>query len=105
RPQQPTRFEDLSIDAAGTSVKGTIELDTNGDVLRADLPSFQLSDGDKAMLRAERGPDGALRVMMRGDVYDGRGFIKSSMAGPSADQAKSALRDLDIDVRLGTVAG
>src|SRR6185369_9129995 len=104
RPQQPTRFEDLSIDAAGTSVKGTIELDTNGDVLRADLPSFQLSDGDKAMLRAERGPDGALRVMMRGDVFDGRGFVKQTIGG-APDQSKQKSRDMDLDIRLGTVAG
>jgi Protein of unknown function len=105
RPQQSTRFEDFSIEAAGTSVKGSFELDANGDILKADLPTFHLSDGDKALLRAERGPDGALRVMMRGDVYDGRGFIKSAMAGPSADQAKGSVRDLDVDVRLGTVAG
>jgi hypothetical protein len=86
-------------------VKGTIELDGNGEVLTANLPVFNLADGDKATLRAERGPDGALRVMMRGDVYDGRGFIKAAMAGPSAEQAKTPARDVDIDVRLGTVAG
>jgi len=104
RPQV-SRFEDFVIEASGTSVKGTIELDGNGEVLTANLPVFNLSDGDKATLRAERGPDGALRVLMRGDVYDGRGFIKSAMAGPSADQAKQKVRDVDIDVRLGTVAG
>ena len=93
------------IEAPGTSVKGTVELDGNGEVLTANLPVFNLSDGDKALLKAERGPDGALRVMMRGDVYDGRGFVKSTMAGPSADQAKQPVRDLDIDIRLGTVAG
>jgi hypothetical protein len=102
---QLSRLEDFVIEAPGTSVKGTIELDGNGDVLTANLPVFNLSDGDKALLKAERGPDGALRVMMRGDVYDGRGFVKSTMAGPSADQAKQPVRDLDIDIRLGTVAG
>ena len=57
-------------------------------------------------MRAERGPDGALRVTVRGDVYDGRGFIKSSMSGPTPGQAKNAkLKDIDVDVRLGTVAG
>ena len=57
-------------------------------------------------MRAERGPDGALRVSVRGDVYDGRGFIKSSMSGPAPGQAKAAkLKDFDFDVRLGAVAG
>ena len=57
------------------------------------------------MLKAERGPDGALRVMIRGEVFDGRGFIKSAMGGPSGDQAKHQPRDVDIDLRLSTVAG
>jgi hypothetical protein len=100
-----TRLDDFMIEASGTSVKGMIELDGNGDVLTANLPVFNLSDGDKATIKAERGPDGALRVLMRGDVYDGRGFIKSAMAGPSADQAKQPTKDVDIDIKLGTVAG
>ncbi len=102
---QSSRFEDISIEGSGTSVKGTVEVDEAGDVISANLPDFTLSDGDKAMLRAERGPDGALRVMMRGDVYDGRGFVKSAMAGSSVDDAKQRARDVDIDIRLGTVAG
>ena len=100
-----TRLDDFVIEASGTSVKGTIELDGSGDVLSANLPVFNLSDGDKAMIKAERGPDGALRVLMRGDVYDGRGFIKTAMAGPSADQAKQPAKDVDLDIKLGTVAG
>ena len=105
RPQS-MRLDDLSIEGPGLLVKGTVECDGTGDILAANLTNFNLSDGDKATLRAERGPDGALRVMVRGDVYDGRGFIKSSMSGPAPGQAKNAkLKDIDVDVRLGTVAG
>jgi hypothetical protein len=103
---QMTRFDDLSIEAPGTSVKGTVELDGAGDVVSANLPVFHLSDGDKATLKAERGSDGALRITVRGDVYDGRGFIKSSMAGPTAGQTKNSKpNDVDVDIRFGTVAG
>lgn len=105
RPQQSTRFDDVSIDAAGTSVKGAFELDETGQVQTANFPVFNLSDGDKATLRADRGPDGALRVMVRGDVYDGRNFVKSAMAGPAGNQAKQESKDVDLDVKLGTVAG
>jgi hypothetical protein len=105
RPQF-MRLDDLSIEGPGLSVKGSVECDGSGDIQAANLTSFNLSDGDKATLRAERGPDGALRVTLRGDVYDGRGFIKSSMSGPAPGQAKNAkLKDIDVDVRLGTVAG
>ena len=105
RPQY-MRLDDLSIEGPGLLVKGSVECDGSGDITGANLTQFNLSDGDKATLRAERGPDGALRVSLRGDVYDGRGFIKSSMSGPAPGQAKGAkLKDFDLDVRLGTVAG
>jgi hypothetical protein len=104
RPQV-TRFDDVVIDAPGTSVKGAVELDENGQVQTANFPTFNLSDGDKTMLKAERGPDGALRVMMRGDVYDGRNFVKSAMGGPASSQGKQEAKDVDLDVKVGTVVG
>jgi hypothetical protein len=59
-------------------------------------------------LKAERGPDGVLKVTMRGDVFDGRGFLKSAVSGSSgkdADKSKTRNIDLDIDLKLGAVAG
>jgi hypothetical protein len=47
-----------------------------------------------------------MRVVMRGDVYDGRSFVRSSMAGPTADQRQKARQaDLDLDIKIGVVAG
>jgi hypothetical protein len=66
---------------------------------------FATSDGDKASVRADRGADGALRVVMRGDVYDGRNFIKAAMGGPSDPKVKARHPDLDIDIKIGVVAG
>ena len=43
---------------------------------------------------------------MRGDVYDGRGFVKSSMAGPHAiRRSRPRQTDLDLDIKIGVVAG
>jgi hypothetical protein len=112
KEQQLTRLEDFLIEAQGTQVKGNVVLDDTGDVVSADFPTFQLADGDKASLRAERGQDGALRVMMRGDVFDGRALIKQTIAGPAGDQPKQGKaskqdkpKDVDIDIKVGTVAG
>jgi hypothetical protein len=102
---QSNRLDDIVIEGAGSSVKGTVELNEACEVVSANFPTFGLSDGDKAMLKAERGPDGALRVMVRGDVYDGRGFIKSAMGGPAGERGKQPSKDVDIDLQLGTVAG
>jgi hypothetical protein len=100
------RFDDLLIDGPGILARGTVELDANGDMQSANFPVFATSDGDKVTLRADRGPDGALRVVMRGDVYDGRTFVKSSMAGPPVDpKSRSRQTDLDLDIKIGVVAG
>jgi hypothetical protein len=105
RPQA-TRVEDLVIDGPGIGVRGTVEFDSGGDVVSANFPSYGFSDGDKASLKADRGPDGSLRVVMRGDVYDGRAFVKTALGGPPSDQrTKRPAPDLDLDVKLGAVAG
>src|SRR5204863_5546735 len=99
-------FEDIVVDGGGVSIKGSLEVDQNGDLLNASFPVYSPSDGDKTTLRAERAADGVVKVTMRGDVFDGRGFLKSAISGKEAD-AKSKTRniDFDIDLKLGAVAG
>lgn len=99
-----TRFEDLMIEAPGASAKGVIELDNAGEVVAASFPVFSLSEKDKATLRADRGPDGTLRLTVRGELYDGRGFVKSTLTGPAGSKQKHE-KDIDLDVKLGTVVG
>jgi hypothetical protein len=99
------RFDDVLIDGQGVLAKGTVELDSDGELQSANFPVFATSDGDKATVRADRSADGALRVVMRGDVYDGRNFIKSAMAGPTDPKLKARNPDLDLDIKLGVVAG
>ncbi len=103
---QLTRIEDLLIEGAGGGVKGSIELDGSGQVQSANFPAYGFSDGDRASLKAERTPDGALRVVMRGDVYDGRGFVKSAAGGaPPNPSSKHQPMDVDLDLKLGAVVG
>jgi AsmA-like C-terminal region/Protein of unknown function len=99
------RLEDLVIEGPGTMVKGTVELDTEGDIVLANFPSFALSDGDKASMKAERAPDGTMKVTMRSDVYDGRGFVKTAMSGPGNETTKPSARDLDLDLKVGALVG
>lgn len=97
------RFDDLTIEGADALVKGSVEVDNAGQIMSANFPVFSLSAGDKITLKASRGNDGVLRVTMRGDVYDGRNFVKSAMAG--TDEKKGKQTDLDLDIRIGVVAG
>src|SRR6201999_2914685 len=105
---QSTRFEDIVVEGGGASIKGSLEVDQNGDLLNANFPTYSPTEGDKISLRAERGTDGVVRVTMRGEVFDGRGFLKSAISGSSGkDDGKSKTKNLDIDVdlKLGAVAG
>ena len=105
KDKKSIRFDDLLIDGQGVLVRGNVELDAKGEVELANFPVFATSDGDKASVRAERGSDGVLRVAVRGDVYDGRNFVKSAMGGPQDPKSSSRNADLDLDIRLGVVAG
>lgn len=103
---QGTRIEDVTIEGSGATVKGTIELDGKSDFVAATFPVFALSDGDKATLKAERGDDGLIKVVLRGDVFDGRAFVKSVMGGSSAEsKQRRAMADFDLDFKVGALAG
>ena len=104
--QQSTRLEDIVIEGGGVSIKGSLEVDQNGDLINANFPTYSPSEGDKTSLQAERGADGVLKVTMRGDVFDGRGFLKSAISGKEADaKSKTKNIDFDVDLKLGAVAG
>ncbi|CAN7283981.1 DUF3971 domain-containing protein [Bradyrhizobium sp. LjRoot220] len=106
KKEQSTLFQDIVVDGGGVSIKGSLEVDANGDLMSANFPTYSPSEGDKTSLKAERNADGVVKVTMRGDVFDGRGFLKSAISGREADaKSKTKHIDMDIDVKLGAVAG
>ena len=103
---QSIRIDDLLIEGAGGGVKGTVDLDGGGYLQSANFPSYGFSDGDRASLKVDRAPDGTLKVVMRGDVYDGRNFIKTVSGGPANQPpGKKQTPDIDLDMKLGAVVG
>jgi hypothetical protein len=103
---QSTRFEDIVIEGGGVSIKGSLEVDQNGDLVNANFPTYSPSESDKTTLKAERGQDGIMKVTMRGDVFDARGFLKSAISGKEPDaKSKTKNIDFDLDLKLGAVAG
>ena len=105
RKEQSTRFEDVVIEGGGASIKGSLEVDDKGDLVAAFFPTYHPSEGDRASLRAERAQDGLLKVTMRGDVFDGRSFIKASVGGSGQDKNKQKIGDFELDLKFGAVAG
>lgn len=102
---QSMRIEDLVIDGAGVSVKGGVEFDGSGELQAANFSAYGFSDGDRASLKVDRNPDGALRAIMRGEIYDGRGFVKSASVGIGGSKAAKRPPDIDLDIKLGAVVG
>jgi hypothetical protein len=102
---QSVRVDDLLIEGAGGGVKGTVELDSSGNLVSANFPSYGFSDGDRTSLKVDRAPDGAYRVVMRGDAYDGRGFIKSMVGSQANTQQQTKAPDVDLDMKLGAILG
>ncbi len=102
---QGTRFEDILIEGSGALIKGTLEVDEKNDLVNAFFPTFSPSEGDKTSLKAERSPDGVMKVTMRGEVFDGRGFIKSAISGREGAKDKAKTFDLDVDAKVGAIAG
>ena len=103
---QSTRIEDLVIEGSGATIKGVVEVDQDGDVINAAFPVYSPSEGDKANLKAERAPDGSYKIVVRGDVFDGRSFIKYAMSGKEPEtRSRSKALDFDLDLKLGAVAG
>src|SRR4029078_6043160 len=66
---------------------------------------FDLSDFDRTTLQADRKANGPMRVSMHGSVYDGRGFVKAFFGGGQNEKPKGDTVDLDLDIRLGAIAG
>lgn len=101
------RFEDLNVTGSGTTLKGVVELEADGDFIAANLPTFHLSDGDRASLNASRTSDGALRVTVKGDVLDARGAIRGLTEGQSTPPGGKTYkpRDLDLELRIGAARG
>jgi len=102
---QSVRIDDLLIEGAGGGVKGVVELDGSGDLQSANFPFYGFSDGDKASLKVERMSDGTLRAIMRGDTYDGRGFLKGMTSGSAKAPSERPAPDVDFDMKLGAVLG
>ncbi len=106
KKEQSTLFQDIVVEGGGVSIKGSVEVDANGDLMSANFPTYSPSEGDKTSLKAERGTDGVVKVTMRGDVFDGRGFLKSAISGRETDaKSKTKNLDFDVDLKLGAVAG
>ncbi|MCS0493574.1 DUF3971 domain-containing protein [Ancylobacter sp. MQZ15Z-1] len=99
-----TELDDLVITGQGVNIRGSVDLDAKASLVSANLPTFQLSDGDKASVKAEN-VDGVMKLTVRGEVIEARAFLKNLLEAPVAGRQNDKPADIDLDVNLGVVAG
>jgi hypothetical protein len=102
---KPIRLDDIAFDGNGASIRGSLAFDQNGDLASGTFPVFGLAEGDKASLQLERTPDNLYRVTVRGDTFDGRNFIRATMSGGPETKQRRPATDIDIEAKVGAVAG
>jgi hypothetical protein len=105
RDKSGIHFEDIVIDGQGTTVRGSLDIDNNGDVIAANFPVLALAEGDKLSVKANRNNDRVLQVIVRGDVFDGRNLVRASMSGSTFEASTKQAVDFDLDVKVGAVLG
>ncbi len=99
------RLNDLVMEGSGTLLRGSLELTDKGDLVSASFPTFQLSDGDKASLKAEKSGD-VLKIRITGEVMDARRIMESLMGSPAAPaRGEQKVPDVDVQAKIGALTG
>lgn len=100
------KLEDMVIESRGVLVRGSATFDDKGGLVSGLFPAYNLSDGDRLNLRVERQGTGH-KVTVRGDMIDARNAIRAltDPPGPGASGPGAAATELEIDLRVGAVAG
>ncbi len=99
------KIDNLAVTGTGVNIRGDVDLSGKGDLVSANLPTFQLSDGDKASVKIDI-EGGVAKITVRGEVIEARAFLKSLLDAPIAGtSAQKKPADIDLDVNLGVVKG
>lgn len=94
-------LERLEFESGQFSARGTLALGQDGSFQRANLTSLKFASGDNMQLEADRSA-GVLRLNLKGNSLDARGFIKALQVG-TADKAGG--RDAEITLRSTVLSG
>jgi hypothetical protein len=62
------------------------------------IAALTVADSDRSSIETAREPDGRMKVVLRGDFYDGRRFLKAIFAGLSANDPTGSVSDINLDI-------
>ena len=97
-------LDNLSFEGNGAIVKGSVDLDRDGDFTSARLAQVRLSPGDDMRVDAQQSGD-TLKVTARAANLDARPFLKW-MSAPSAPGGEPGAKTaLDLELRASILTG
>ena len=99
-----TTLDNLAFDGNEASVKGSIDLDRDGDFAAARLAQVKLSPGDDMRVDAQQSGD-TLKVVAHAANLDARPFLKWMSAPRSPGGETAAKGALDLDLRAAILTG
>jgi hypothetical protein len=96
-----TTVSNLAVDIGATSIKGGMQLSSDGAFASAKLSQLRISSGDE--LKADvNSVDGVLKVVVRGSAIDSRPIVKALLEQRPPD---TAVKDFDIDLKVNSAIG
>ena len=101
RPKGGVILSKLAADFGTVSARGQMEIDETGKIAAIKLSPLRFAMSDDVHLDGGQ-TDEVLKLILRGQSFDARGFIKSFATGNNRGHA---LQALDVDCTLATVMG
>jgi hypothetical protein len=97
-------LDGFEADIGAVSARGKIELQKDNQLAKAELSSIRLSPGDNARLSVERNR-GVLKVVLRGNSFDVRPFLRGKQAGMDDAKPDGKSPDADVDIQTTVLVG
>lgn len=104
-----TAVSDLRLDSGSVRFAGQAMLDGSGELISADLSSFQLSQGDSLQAKVDKAGD-IYKVTLRGNVGDARPIIRALSSNSDNGRGNTASRNssgmnVDLDGAVNILTG
>jgi uncharacterized protein YhdP len=92
----------IAIDLGAPMLRGSAQMGADGSIQNATITQARIASSDDFKADVVNGQS-TLKISVRGAALDARAFVKSLLDGTPSGQP--AGRDLDLDVKVATVAG
>ncbi|MER2605286.1 MAG: AsmA-like C-terminal region-containing protein [Siculibacillus sp.] len=98
-------IDNFALESEGLSIRGSVLLDRDRNIVSADFTRFNLRKGDNAKLKLARGADKALTIALDAAAFDARGLILAARRPASGEASPTPSPDLVLKLKVGRLTG